>query len=131
MDETADSNREAQLVFEYAKGPFFRSLYADGFIGGLTPSGHLHIAFFSERPTLPRRHVYRVNPDGSLGPEIPDEKAAREPIVRDMQVDVLMTMHAAESLRNWLDQYIRNLKSRISSKPTGEMKASVVPIVQN
>lgn len=130
MDKAADSKQEAQVVFEYAKGPFFRSLYADGVIGGLTPSGHIHIAFFSERPPLPKRHTYRVNPDGSLGPEIPEEKAAREPIVRDMQVDVLMTMHAAELLRNWLDQYIRNLKNRMSN-PTGEMKASVVPIVPN
>ena len=130
MDQSADGKQEPQVIFEYAKAMGFRSVYADGVTGGLTPSGHIHITFYSERPPLPTRHVYKLNLDGSLGSEIPEQKPSRDPIVRDMQVDVLMTIHAAESLKNWLDQYIRNLKARMSSS-TGDTRPSVVPIVAN
>ena len=117
MNKAVDE-REAQVIFEYARDSMFRSTHADGFIGGLTPNGQVHIAFFSERPVLPKRHVFRLNPDGSLGAEVPNEKAASESITREMQVDVLITVQTAEGLRNWLDQYIRNLKARASGADT-------------
>jgi hypothetical protein len=121
-----DDIKEAKVVFEYAKDPMFRSTHADGFIGGLTPNGHIHLAFFSERPLLPKKHVFRINPDGSLGPEIVDEKTSAESIVRDLQVDVLMTVNAAEGLRSWLDQYIKNMKARQSSA-IGDTRVSTIP----
>ena len=123
MNKAGDLKQEAQVVFEYNKDPMFRSAHADGFVGGLTPNGHIHLAFFSERSLLPKKHVFKLNPDGSLGPEELDDKASREPIVRDIQVDVLMTVQAAEGLKNWLDQYIRNLRSRTGAAPSGMMAA--------
>jgi len=129
MNKTVEERQEAQVVFEYSKDPMFRSTHADGFIGGLTPNGQVHIAFFSERPVLPKRHVFRLNPDGSLGAEVPNEKAGNESITRDMQVDVLMTVQAAEGLKNWLDQYIRNLKARAGSGETRALaSAAMAPI---
>jgi hypothetical protein len=115
MNKAVEERQEAQVVFEYSRDPMFRSTHADGFVGGLTPNGQVHIAFFSERPVLPKRHVFKLNPDGSLGAEVPNEKPANESITRDMQVDVLMTVQAAEGLKNWLDQYIRSLKARAGS----------------
>jgi hypothetical protein len=115
MNKVGDVQQEAQVTFQYTKDPLFRSAHADGFVGGLTPNGQIHLAFFSERSLLPKKHVYRVNPDGSLGSEIPEERAPNEPIVRDIQLDVLMSVQAAEGLKNWLDQYIRSLKSRAAN----------------
>jgi hypothetical protein len=115
MNKAVEERQEAQVVFEYSRDPMFRSTHADGFVGGLTPNGQVHIAFFTERPVLPKRHVFKLNPDGSLGAEVPNDKAANESITRDMQVDILMTVQAAEGLKNWLDQYIRSLKARASS----------------
>jgi hypothetical protein len=123
MNKVGDIQQEPQVVFQYIKDPLFRSAHADGFVGGLTPNGQIHLAFFSERSLLPKKHVYRVNPDGSLGSEIPEERALNEPIVRDIQLDVLMSVQAAEALKNWLDQYIKNLKSR-TGNPVGEAKTS-------
>ena len=120
MDKAAEERADAQIVFEYARDPLFRAAHADGFIGGLTPNGQVHIAFFSERPTLPKRHVFRVNADGSLGAEVPSEKARNEAITRDMQVDVLLSVQAAEGLKNWLDQYLKALKARAGN---GEARA--------
>jgi len=128
MNRAIDIKQEPQVVFEYTRSPNFHSIHADGVIGGLTPSGHIHVAFFSERPMLPRKHVFKLNPDGSLGAEIPDERASQDPVVRDMQVDVLMTANTAEVLRNWLDQYIKNLRARMNS-PTGASKPMALPTV--
>ena len=125
MNKAGDIKQEAQVVFEYIKDPMFRSAHADGFVGGLTPNGHIHLAFFSERSLLPKKHVYKLNSDGSLGPEVPDERASREPIVRDIQVDVVLTLLAAEGLKNWLDQYIKTLRSRTSNP--SEMKGPASP----
>ena len=127
MTKAGDERQAAQIVFEYARDPMFRSTHADGFIGGLTPNGQIHLAFFSERPVLPKRHVFRVNADGSLGAEVPNEKAASESIVRDMQVDVLITVQAAEGLRNWLDQYIRALKARAAAGEARAPAGSTMP----
>lgn len=124
MNKAGDLKQEAQVVFEYYKDPMFRSAHADGFVGGLTPNGHIHLAFFSERSLLPKKHVFKLNPDGSLGPEEVDDKASREPIVRDIQVDVLMTVQAAEGLKNWLEQYLKNLRSRMGAAPSGMVALS-------
>lgn len=129
MNKAVDERQDAHVVFEYARDPMFRSTHADGFVGGLTPNGQVHIAFFSERPVLPKRHVFKLNPDGSLGAEVPNEKAANESITRDMQVDVLLTVQAAEGLKNWLDQYIRNLKARVGNGDTKALaSAAMAPI---
>lgn len=123
--------RQPQVVFEYTKGSILHSVHADGFIGGLTPGGYIHLAFFSERSMLPKRHVFKLNPDGSLGPEIPDEAALQDPIVRDFQVDVLLTASTAEVLRNWLDHHITNLRARMSGPAPAALKPMPIPIVQN
>jgi hypothetical protein len=128
MDKAAEARADAQIVFEYARDPLFRATHADGFIGGLTPNGQVHIAFFSERPALPKRHVFRVNPDGSLGAELPGEKARSEAITRDMQVDVLLNVQAAEGLRNWLDQYLRALKARAGNGEARAPGAAITPV---
>jgi len=74
MNKAVEERQEAQVVFEYSRDPMFRSTHADGFIGGLTPNGQVHIAFFKRAPVLPKRHVFRLNPDGSLGAEVAERE---------------------------------------------------------
>ena len=126
MNKPAEERQEPQVIFEYTRDPMFRSAHADGFIGGLTPSGQLHIAFYSERPVLPKRHVFKLNPDGSLGPEVPNAKIMSDTITRDMQMDVLMSVHAAEGLKNWLDQYIKILKARTANTETRALASAAM-----
>jgi len=130
MNKAIDFRQEPQVVFEYTRGPNFHSVHADGVIGGLTPSGHIHVAFFSERPMLPRKHVFKLNPDGSLGAEVPDDRASQEPVIRDMQIDVLMTANTAEMLRNWLDQYIKTLRNRTSTPAIPSKPASLSTVAE-
>ena len=97
-----------QVVFDYIKGSFFRSLRADGAVGGVTPNGQIHMALYSERPAIPRRLVYEIQADGKLGKEVARE--SRQSIVREMDVDLFLTLSVAKSIHVWLGQRIEELE---------------------
>lgn len=96
------------IAFDYIKSNFFRVIRADGALGGLTPNGHLHIAFYSERPAIPRRVIHEVKDDGVLG-EVRDIQS-RESIVREMDIDVFLSLEVAQSLHSWLGEQVEILK---------------------
>ena len=99
------------IAFDYIKGNFFRVIHADGVLGGSTPSGNIHMAFFSERQPIPKREVYGLKPDGSLGDLIIDQKVSRHAIVREVDCDVIMSREVAQSLLKWLQQVIDDVKA--------------------
>ena len=101
-----------QVKFHYLKAAHFRTIHADGVIGNVTPSGHVHMAMYSERPAIPREMVHKINPDGTLGEIIQEQTVAREGIVREMEVDVLMSVDVAKSIKNWLDEQFEKVEQR-------------------
>jgi hypothetical protein len=42
------------VVFEYIKSQLFRVIHSDGAIGGITPTGNVHVAFYSDRAAIPK-----------------------------------------------------------------------------
>jgi hypothetical protein len=107
------SEEENQKVaFDYIKSQQFRVIHVDGAIGGVTPSGLLHFALYSERPAIPRRIVHRVDGSGRLGAGIDELMESRQSIVREMDVDVIATIEVAVSLRDWLTQKIEDHETR-------------------
>lgn len=98
------------VAFDYIKAPGFQSVRADGVVGGLTPSDHIHMAFYSERPAIPRRMTYSLSDKGELGQLL--EVQSRESIVREMSADVFLDLRAAEALHAWLGEQIDELKKR-------------------
>ena len=107
-----NGHEEERVVFEYIKSAHFRVIRADGAIGGVTPNGHIHFALYSERAAIPRKLVHKIEEGGKLGAPIPEETVAREGIVREMDVDVYVTIEVAESLCNWLEEKIKIVKER-------------------
>lgn len=96
----------SRVAFDYIKSSHFRVLRADGAIGGITPSGSIHFALYSERQAIPRRLVHQLEPNGSLGPPIADETVSRDAVVREMEVDVFLSISVARSLHQWLGKQI-------------------------
>ncbi len=103
-----------QVAFDYIKGNAFRVIHADGVIGGPTPSGHIHMAFFSERGPIPQREVRAVNRDGTVGDLIAGQLVTRNAIVREIDIDVVMSMQVAESMATWLNAMISDIKKTTS-----------------
>ena len=103
-----------EIAFEFIKSEFFRVVHADGMLGGPTPQGHMHIVFYSERPPIPKRMVHRVGPTGELGEVIPDQIVVRDALIREMDVDVIMTLAVAENFHQWLGQRLDEIKKAMS-----------------
>lgn len=118
MSDEAKGNGEAAapvVVFDYLKSAHFRVIYATGAIGGLTPEGNIHFALYNERQAIPRQTVHPLKDPATLGEEILDRRVSREGIVREMEVDVILSAHAAEGLIVWLQNKINELKKRKQS----------------
>ena len=92
-----------RISFDYLKSPHFRVIRADGAIGGVTPRGDIHFALYSERAAIPRQTVHELKPDGKLGKQLTDQTVSRGSIVREMEVDIFLTVETARSLAEWLD----------------------------
>ncbi len=92
----------------------FRCVRADGSIGGITPNGHIHMAFFSERSAIPRRVIHELTADGQLGNT--KEMETRNSIVRELDVDVFMTSEVARSLYDWLGSQLKEYDKLLPTK---------------
>lgn len=105
LAERICSEEETQVGFDYIKSTQFRVAHVDGGIGGVTPSGLLHFAVFSERPAIPKHTVHRIE-DNRLGAEIPELKDTRGTIIRELEVDMIMSLQVAAGIRDWLTEQI-------------------------
>jgi hypothetical protein len=113
-DQKKRSEEEpTRVTFDFIKSPHFRAVRADGAIGGVTPNGQIHVAFYSERPPIPRRVVHAVGPGGKLGEEVGRE--ARDAIVREMDFDLFLSLSVAKSVHQWLGARIAELEARQES----------------
>ena len=105
--ETPEPDR---LAFDYIKSNFFRVVHVDGVIGSGTATGLVHIACYSERPSIPRRMVFDVSADGVLGEEVTSLRENRDSVVRELETDLLMSVQVARSLRDWLNVQLSNIQ---------------------
>lgn len=109
--ETTTIPEDSQaLMFHYIKNPNFRVIHADGAIGGITPSKFIHFSLYSERPAIPQTITHKLNPDGTLG-EV-TSSTGKQGMIREMDVDIIVNLEAARSLRDWLDQTIHALEEQ-------------------
>lgn len=101
-----------EVAFDYIKGPHFSTVWADGGIASGTPNGLVHLALYAERPALPRRQVYKLDPATKmLGDEVPEKLISRGSIVREMPFDLLMSPETAEDLIDLLQRVLTELKT--------------------
>jgi len=98
------------LNFDYIKSNQFRVIHADGAFFALTAQGGVTVSFFAERQPIPRRIVIRVNPDGTLGQEITEQRVVRDAIVRDTEVAVAMSLETAKRINDTLGEILEKAK---------------------
>jgi hypothetical protein len=117
VDKKADTPAATgdRIVLEYIKSQYFRVIHADGAIGGPTPSGHIHLALFSERSAIPRRLVAPVEA-GKMGDFIQEETVVRDGMIREMDVDVMMSLSAAEEISKLLARMVADTKQALATQ---------------
>ncbi len=92
--------------FYYLKSSQFRVVHVDGAHGGLTPRGQIQMALFNERQPIPQQTLEKLTPEGGLGDEIKDKRIQKEGLIREVEVEAIMTLESAKSLVTWLQQRI-------------------------
>lgn len=97
--------------FHYLKGNQYRNVFADGVIGGPTPSGKLHLSFYVERIPIPDQTASRVLSTGEIGEDIPELKITREGMLRELEFGLMVDIEFAKKLRDWLDRNIHQVET--------------------
>lgn len=104
----ADETGRPTIKFHYLKSPAFHTIHSDGIIGGPTPSGGIHMAFFAERLPIPVQIEQEITPEGTVGKEV--NRLVRDGVVRELGVDVVMSYTAATTFYNWLGKHIETIR---------------------
>lgn len=107
--------------YHHIKSNAYRVVHADGVVGGPTPSGLIHVSFFSERQPIPTiiDHAIIVTGEGRgvLGEEVARE--GKKGVVREIEVGVAMTLDMAKLLHTWLGKHIKDLEDTMRRADSG------------
>ena len=99
-----EESLQNQVEFVYDYSNFHRTVNAHGVVGGLTPTGEIAMAFFSERAALPKRSRHNVSDEGILGDLTTVEVDGL--FHRDFEVEVFVNILSARHLHEWLGERI-------------------------
>ena len=100
-----------RVKFHYLKSSAFRTVHADGIVGGIAPTGFLNATFFSERFAIPTSSTHLVNPNGTLGEEVNEERTSREGVTRELEVNLVMSPQVVSKLHQWLGERLAEFKT--------------------
>jgi hypothetical protein len=129
MSESTDKPNPSPLInqqsvkFVFEKGGNYRTVHADGAWGRNDAFGNIHLTFFNEKPPMPASGVLEL--DSKTGQWAMDMKKLQiqsdAHLVRELEVDVTMTLPAAVAVRDTLNNFIHmvvaNLEAQQKSKP--------------
>jgi hypothetical protein len=92
------------IDYHYIKTNHYRTFYANGVFGGITPRGELQMDFFIERQVIPQLATYKILNDGKLGEMI--KTNGKSGFIREFDCGVVMNMEVAVAFHQWLGQKI-------------------------
>lgn len=99
-----------RVKFDYLKSNFFRVIQADGVWGGISHRGRIQMGFYSERPAIPQQITHEIDESGRLGSEVEEERVARDAIIREVEISIVMDLGTAIVFRDWLNAHVKNLE---------------------
>jgi hypothetical protein len=120
-------NMEAGVDFHFRRSNYYRSIFAEGAIGGITPKGILKMNLYTERYALPTKTRHRVTEDDhgySVGPEDPKFRESLQGFERELEVEVLMNIDTAAALYEWLGKQLETLTKAKNESDNGDFDAS-------
>jgi hypothetical protein len=102
---------DGKVRFHFQNSNQFRVVRADGAWGGVTPELELFFSLYNTRPAIPQLLVHPINPDGTLGPDIPELKVSKEGFVREVEVGVIMQKQHVAALIEFLKDRLAFIES--------------------
>ena len=92
----------------YEKNPLYRVIYADGLIGGITPTNGVNLNFYSTRNTIPKSVSHELNQDGTLNEKGTISNDSKVGIIREIEFGVYMTKDSAHDIYKFLKKIFEN-----------------------
>ena len=108
-DQPTKPPKETYKVAFYT-APSFRAIQADGSWGRISPSGFIHLTFFNDCGTMPAFTIHDIGPDGTMSPDMKLKFGTDADIVRQLEVDVVLSLEAAKSVKDNLQNFINILE---------------------
>lgn len=115
---------ETRIPVNYQKSRNFRVVLAEGCFGGISPRGVIRSAFYNERSAIPQDGEITIR-DGQAVTETVTN--AREGLVREVEVEVVMDLTTALSYHVWLSEKLEVLRKSagISDEDWARMASQV------
>ena len=98
-----------EMEINFLKGTQVRVVHADGVWFGGDTHGEFHLTFFNERTPIPQKVIVKINEQGQAV-EDEQKRVTKKGLVREMEVDVVLSFQAALQLREALDANIKNMR---------------------
>ena len=111
--------RPREIIFSYIKSPLFRVLRTDGAVLSIGGQGTVHLSLFSERAAIPQQTTHVLADDGTISAELVERRVSKEGLVREVDVDAVLTLPTAIALRDLLDSQIKALQAALSKPQQG------------
>lgn len=108
-----------QLQVHFVKGTCFRVVHANGVWYGGDNQGNLHLTFFNERSPLPKMVIVNLDERGMVVGEDVSKRDSKQGIVREMEVDIVLSLQVAVDLYQSLGENIKAIQA-IAKMPTEE-----------
>ena len=104
------------LDVNFIKSSQFRVIHASGVWYGGDAQKNLHLTFFNERSAIPRKIVLNLNEKGEIVGEDASQRDSKEGIIREMEVDVILSFQAAMELYNSLGENLKVIQENLRNE---------------
>jgi hypothetical protein len=111
--DTTPTPSEIEVHFE--KSRVFRVIHANGVWFGADPQGNLHFTFYNERTPIPKKMVLKLNDVGQTIGEDESRHEGKQGLLREMEVDVVMSIPAALAFFDMFSQNVQTLKENVEA----------------
>jgi hypothetical protein len=108
VSDIKPSQTRPKLEFQFRNGTHFRVIYVDGAVGGVMPTGQIHMAIYNDRFALPQK---LASPTGEATAEIDLQADGGPHFIREIEAHLVFSLESAVGMRDWLDDKIRRLEA--------------------
>jgi hypothetical protein len=112
-----------QLPVHFIKGTCFRVVHANGVWYGGDNQGNVHMTFFNERSPIPKMMVINLDGSGHVIGEDESKRETKNGIVREMEVDIVLSLQVAMELHQTLGENLKSIQAALKQTVAEKMKA--------
>jgi hypothetical protein len=95
-------SEKKSVQIHYEKNSMYRTIFADGAIGGITPLNQVNLCFYATRQAIPKSVKFELGTDGKVGNPIEVSQDSKSGIIREVEIGVYMSRESAHDLYSFL-----------------------------